>query len=52
MLDQWLYQPAVDPLRGDPRFGKFLATLGASEAHARAQAWRAKQNATSVEPKK
>ncbi len=30
-----------DPIRTDPRFIKFLATLGLTEAHARAQAWRA-----------
>lgn len=30
-----------DPIRSDPRFVKFLATLGLTEAHARAQAWRA-----------
>ena len=52
MLDQWLYQPAVDPMRGDPRFGEFLATLGASEAHARAQAWRAAHPPEKVETKK
>ena len=30
-----------DPIRTDPRFVKFLATLGLTEANARAQAWRA-----------
>jgi len=30
-----------DPIRSDPRFVKFLATLGLTEAHARAQGWRA-----------
>jgi hypothetical protein len=33
--------PAFDPIRHDPRFVKLLATLGMTEAHARAQAWRA-----------
>ena len=41
MVDLWLFEPAVDPLRNDPRFTNFLATLGLTEAHARAQAWRA-----------
>jgi tetratricopeptide (TPR) repeat protein len=29
-----------DSVRDDPRFREFLATLGVTEAHARAQAWR------------
>jgi hypothetical protein len=32
---------ALDPVRHDPRFVKLIATLGLTEAHARAQAWRA-----------
>ncbi len=36
-----LYSKAYDPIRADPRFVKLLATLGLTEAHARAQAWRA-----------
>jgi tetratricopeptide (TPR) repeat protein len=36
-----LYSENYDPIRADPRFVKFLATLGLTEAHARAQAWRA-----------
>ena len=36
-----LLEPGYDPLRTDPRFVKILATLGMTEAHARAQAWRA-----------
>ena len=36
-----LLDPSYDPLRTDPRFVKILATLGMTEAHARAQAWRA-----------
>jgi TolB-like protein/Tfp pilus assembly protein PilF len=36
-----LYLQEYDPIRSDPRFVKFLATLGLTEAHARAQAWRA-----------
>ncbi|MBI5767446.1 MAG: TIR domain-containing protein [Verrucomicrobia bacterium] len=40
-IEQWLFAPLVDGVRGDPRFAQFLATLGLTEAHARAQAWRA-----------
>ena len=36
-----LFDAAYDPVRADPRFVNFLATLGLTEAHARAQAWRA-----------
>ncbi len=36
-----LFDANYDPIRADPRFVKFLATLGLTEAHARAQAWRA-----------
>ncbi len=36
-----LYQPIYDPVRTDPRFVAFLAKLGVTETHARAQAWRA-----------
>jgi Tfp pilus assembly protein PilF len=35
-----LFQPIYDPVRADPRFIQYLATLGLSEAHAHAQAWR------------
>jgi adenylate cyclase len=33
-------EPLYDPIRSDPRFVSFLAALGLTEAHARAQAWR------------
>ena len=36
-----LFNSAYDPIRRDPRFVQLLATLGLTEAHARAQAWRA-----------
>ena len=36
----WLFDPVIDPIRDDPRFVKFIATLGLTEAHARAQVWR------------
>ncbi len=39
-IHQWLWLPALDPIRSDPRFGQFLETLGLTEAHVRAQAWR------------
>jgi hypothetical protein len=40
-IDLLLFQPAFDPMRSDARFTRVLATLGLTEAHARAQAWRA-----------
>lgn len=40
-----LFFSNFDPVRSDPRFVKLLATLGMTEAHARAQAWRAAQAA-------
>jgi len=36
-----LFSTRYDPIRAEPRFIKFLDTLGLTEAHARAQAWRA-----------
>jgi tetratricopeptide (TPR) repeat protein len=36
----FLWDPIYDSLRNDPRWAKFIADLGLSEAHARAQAWR------------
>ncbi|MEY2880723.1 MAG: hypothetical protein RLZZ15_3103 [Verrucomicrobiota bacterium] len=35
-----LFDRCYDPIRSEPRFTKFLAELGLTEAHARAQAWR------------
>jgi len=35
-----LYQRIYDPVRTEPRFVQFLAKLGLTEAHTRAQAWR------------
>jgi TolB-like protein len=40
-FDDVFVNPAYDPIRHDPRFVQVLATLGMTEAHARAQAWRA-----------
>jgi TolB-like protein/lipopolysaccharide biosynthesis regulator YciM len=39
--DVLLFEPLLDPLRGEPRFQLMLAELGMTDAHARAQAWRA-----------
>jgi len=39
-LHDVLFEPWYDPVREDPRFKQFLETLGVTEAHARAQAWR------------
>jgi tetratricopeptide (TPR) repeat protein len=37
----FLFSRQYDPLRNDPRFGKFIDNLGLTEAYARARAWRA-----------
>ncbi len=50
--DYLLFHPIFDPMRSDPHFVKFLATLGLTEAHARAQAWRAAHPPEKVEAKK
>ncbi len=39
-LHDVLFEPWYDPVREDPRFRQFLETLGVTDAHARAQAWR------------
>ncbi len=39
--DYLLFHPIFDPMRNDVRFKRALQTLGLTEAHARAQAWRA-----------
>ncbi len=39
--DALLFWPVFDPIRSETRFHKMLAELGLTEAHARAQAWRA-----------
>ena len=47
--NELLFADVYDPIRADPRFVKLLATLGLTEAHARAQAWRAAQTASVAE---
>jgi TolB-like protein len=37
----YFWDPIFDPVRNDPRWVKFIADAGETEAHARAQAWRA-----------
>lgn len=51
-LDEIYVNPAYDPIRRDPRFGEVLATLGLTEAHARAQAWRATHPLPQIPTKK
>jgi TolB-like protein/tetratricopeptide (TPR) repeat protein len=46
-----LFSEIYDPIRAEPRFAQILATLGLTEAHARAQAWRA-ANPTPARPAK
>ncbi len=43
-----LYRPMFDSVRADPRFIQYLAVLDITEAHARAQAWRAANPAKGV----
>ncbi|MBI5767464.1 MAG: protein kinase [Verrucomicrobia bacterium] len=51
-LSLLLYERACDPIRDDPRIRRLLATVGATEAHARAQTWRAAHPAERVETRK
>ena len=51
-IDSVYMNPALDPLRTHPRFVQWLATLGLTEAHARAQAWRAAHPAEKITPPK
>jgi TolB-like protein/Tfp pilus assembly protein PilF len=44
--------PSFDPIRHDPRFQKALAASGATEAHDRAQAWRAAHSPKELKAKK
>jgi hypothetical protein len=43
--DVLLFDPIYDRVRADPRFTQALAAIGLTEAHARAQAWRAQHPA-------
>ncbi len=40
-VETLLFWPVFDEIRHEPRFSRMLAELGMTEAHARAQAWRA-----------
>ena len=40
-VSDYLWDPIFDPVRNDPRWVKLMADAGLTEAHARAQAWRA-----------
>jgi tetratricopeptide (TPR) repeat protein len=40
------FNPALDPVRSDPRFLRYLTSLGIKEAHDRAQVWRAANQRT------
>ena len=51
-LDTLLFEPLFDPLRADARFQEVLRELGMTEAHARAQAWRAAHRPEKLEAKK
>ena len=50
--NELLFDEIYDPIRADPRFVKLLSTLGLTEAHARAQAWRAAHPAPPIPTKK
>jgi hypothetical protein len=51
-LNLLFYRAALDPVRSDPRFVRFVERLGLKDAHARAQAWRAANPPEKVEVKK
>ncbi|MDP2136499.1 MAG: tetratricopeptide repeat protein, partial [Candidatus Didemnitutus sp.] len=51
-MGYYLFDPVFDPIRQNPRFVRMLATLGMTEAHARAQAWRAAHPPKKVEARK
>lgn len=50
--EQMLFHAVFDPIRNDPRFVAMLETLRLSEAHARAQAWRAANPPEKADTKK
>ena len=50
--DELLFWPVFNSIRGENRFQKMLADLVLTEAHARAQAWRAAHPAEKADTKK
>jgi hypothetical protein len=38
---RFLFEPFYDPVRNDPRWLKMMGDVGLTQAHGRAQAWRA-----------
>jgi TolB-like protein/Tfp pilus assembly protein PilF len=51
-IDTLFFWPVFDEIRHEPRFTRMLAELGLTEAHARAQVWRAAHPPEKVTPKK
>jgi TolB-like protein/Tfp pilus assembly protein PilF len=50
---EWMaYLPLFDQIRTEPAFRRYYETVGLSEAHARAQAWRAANPPQKVEAKR
>jgi len=51
-LDALLFRPTFDEIRTEPRFVRMIAGIGLTEAHARAQAWRAAHPVEATSPPK
>jgi hypothetical protein len=52
VADVLLWWPVFDAVREEPEFKAMIAAMGFTEAHARAQAWRAAHPPEKVEVKK